>query len=67
MNAVARITNALVSHPHLFALPRWRVIADVRERFGCSDWVARTAYADARVCAHHRDRRSTTPHVRMAA
>jgi hypothetical protein len=67
MSALASITNALLSHPDLFLLPRWRVIADVRERFACSDWVARTAYADARVIGHRRNRRSTIPHARMAA
>lgn len=58
---------ALLANPAILNLPRWRVIADIRERFGCSDWAARTAYAAARVEGHQRHRRSTVPHVRMAS
>lgn len=63
MSVLAQVTSALVAHPDLFALPRWRVIDDVRAVFGCSDWAARTAYAKARVQSRKRDRRDTTPHV----
>lgn len=66
MSAVAAITQSLIAHADLLALPRWRVIADVRERFACSDWAARTAYANARVLGHKRDRRHTVPHTRAA-
>lgn len=67
MSAVATITASLLAHVDVLALPRWRVIADVRSVFGCSDYAARTAYARARVMGHRRDRRSTSPHERAAA
>jgi hypothetical protein len=67
MTAVARVALAMLRDPAILDLPRWRVIADARERFGCSDWAARTAYAEARINGHRRNRRSTVPHVRMEA
>jgi hypothetical protein len=54
MNAIASIANALVTHRDVLALPRWRVVADVRERFHCCDSTAREAYALARTAAHAR-------------
>lgn len=65
MNQVAVITNALISNSPVLALPRWRVIADVRERFRCCESAAREAYALARAEGHARNRRDTTPYAKV--
>lgn len=46
--AARRIAAAIVEHAPILRLPRWRVLQDTRQRFGCSDFLARQAYAIAR-------------------
>jgi hypothetical protein len=65
VNAIASIANELVTHRDVLALPRWRVVADVRERFRCCDSTAREAYALARTAAHARKRRDTVTYARV--
>ena len=43
-----RIASELSANRPMLALPRWRIIADIRQRFGCGDCTARTAVAMAR-------------------
>lgn len=64
---VKRIACGILEHPEILDLPRWRVIADVRERFQCSDYAARAAYALSRIHAHKRTRRHTWPFMQRAA
>lgn len=61
MTLVATIANELLQHRAVLALPRPTVMADVRERFGCSDHTARDAYALARVESRVPHRRNTVP------
>lgn len=65
MSLAAVIVDALLAQPAMLSLPRWRVLADVRERFACGDCTARTAYAQARVRGHARTKRETGPQARV--
>jgi hypothetical protein len=58
---IANIANALIDHRPLLALPRWRVLADIRATYGCGEFTAREAYALARVAG--RVRRCQTTHT----
>jgi len=62
---IARIANALIDNDAMLSLPRWRVMSDIRERFGCCESVAREAFALARVEGRLRIRRDTTPYARV--
>lgn len=55
----ALIANALIANAPILALPRWRVMADIRQRFGCCESIAREAYALARIEGRMRQRRWT--------
>lgn len=61
MNLIASIANALFDNADLLALPRPRVIADIRATYRCGDDTAIKAYSLARVIAHKRSRRITVP------
>lgn len=52
--SVARVANAIRDNAAILALPRLTVVADAKQTFRCSDWVAREAYAVARVEARAR-------------
>lgn len=65
MSLQQTIIAALLANRDVLNLPRWRVMADIREVYGCNGSTAGSAYAAARVHAHARTRRHTAPYVRQ--
>lgn len=63
MPLIAIIANALIDHAPVLALPRWRVMADIREKYRCSEVTAREAYALARIAGKMRHKRNTNTAV----
>ena len=69
MNLIAIIANELFDNAPVFDLPRWRVHADIRAKYGCGDFTAREAYALGRLVSGQRKRRHTVrnaPHQEAA-